>query len=139
MNNIEKYELRGFMLSKAVYKGSFEPLRSVAFIAKKHAFDEKEKIFEINIQINLKFGEETSMFEFLSAYKVNDLEWLEVMAEQTVINEFFRSIYPFLREKIYAYTSGSRPGILLPVADLKNADVTVGTGFTSHSPNNLKN
>ena len=65
-----------------------------------------------------------NVFVFSAGFRVNDTEWLEVMAEQTVISEVFTILYPFLREKIFAYTSDFRPGFMLPILEAGKLDLT---------------
>ena len=50
------------------------------------------------VPMHVTFGEEVNVFVFSAGYKINDLEWLEIMAEQTVLNELFR-------DKLSTYTS----------------------------------
>ena len=46
------------------------------------------------------------------------------MAEQTIVNELFRTGFPYVSQKIQTITSDFRPGIILPVLDLKKFDFT---------------
>jgi hypothetical protein len=46
------------------------------------------------------------------------------MAEQTVVNELFRTVFPYLTQKLQTITSDFRPGLVLPVFDMKKFDFT---------------
>ena len=56
------------------------------------------------------------------------------MAEQTVVNDMFRVVYPFLAQKVQAITSDFRPGLILPVLDMKKFDFTRKIVFNLNRP-----
>ena len=70
---------------------------------------------------------------------MNDLEWLEVMADQTVINEFFKVFFPFLREKVFAFTSDFRPGFMIPILDVSKFDISKKVVFNLNKVEPLTN
>ena len=138
MQNIVKFDFRGFRLLKANYsRVKDKPINSFTLFVQKGVYNEENKIYEILSEITLNFGDETCVFAFSAGYKVNDLEWLEVMAEQTVLNELFKVVFPFLREKIFQFTSDFRPGIMLPIIDFTHLDVTKKIIFNLNKPEQL--
>lgn len=125
-----KYEFRGFRLLKADFnKIKDGGLKSFSISARKQIYDQKNQIFEIISEISITFGDEISKFMFSSGYRILDLDWLEVMAEATVVNELFSVCFPFLREKIFQITSDFRPGFLIPTFDFKQFDFTKTVNF----------
>ena len=125
-----KYEFRGYRLLKLDYTRIKDgPLKSFSIVARKHLFDEKNDIFEIITEINIVFGEETSKFIFSAGFKINDKEWLEIMADPTVVTELFNVAFPFIREKVFAYTSDFRPGFIMPTFNPKQFDFTKNVNF----------
>ena len=129
-NAISKYEFRGYRLLQAKFERMNDgPLKSFQITARKKIYDEKNQIFETITEINITFGTETSNFLFSAGFKINDLEWLEVMAEQTIVNELFQVSFPFIREKISEFTADFRPGFMIPTFDFRRFDVTKVINF----------
>ena len=140
MQNMTTYDFRGFRLLKANYSRiKDKPFNSFSLYVQKGIYSEETKIYEIIAEVTMTFGDETNAFAFSAGYKINDTEWLEVMAEQTILNELFRVVFPFLREKLFAYTSDFRPGIMLPIINLNDFDVTKKIVFNLNKPENLTN
>lgn len=124
-NNVLKYDFRGYKIVKGVInRVEDKPITAFSIGCQKPRYDEKTHIYEILSEISVKFGEEESVFLFSAGFKINDLEWLEVMAEQTVVNELFRIAYPFFVAKISDITADFRPGFVIPVVDLGKIDFT---------------
>lgn len=125
-----KYEFRGFRLLKAsIDRMGDKPLKSFNIQARKKVYDNKNSIYELVVEININFGDEVSNYLFSAGFKINDLEWLEVMADQTVINELFQVVFPYLREKISEFTSDFRPGFLIPTFDFRQFDFSKSINF----------
>lgn len=125
MNKISKFDFKGYKLLKANFSHTTEaPVTSFTLLAQKANYLESNRIYELLAEITYTYGEEMNACLFSVGFQINDLEWLEVMAEQTVVNELFRIAFPFLRAKIVEFTSDFRQGLLLPVIDLTNFDVT---------------
>ena len=126
MNNIAiKYEFRGYRILKIDYlRLKDQPMSSFTIGVKKNLWDPKTGIYELVSELELYFGEEKSVVVFSIGYKIIDIEWLELMAEQTIVNELFRTGFPYVSQKIQTITSDFRPGIILPVLDLKKFDFT---------------
>ena len=90
MQGVSKYDFRGYRLLKAtVSRVKDKPITSFSLFSQKGVYNEENKIFELISEISVTFGEEVNVFVFSAGFKINDAEWYEVMAEQTVINEFF--------------------------------------------------
>lgn len=140
MKNISKYDFRGYRLLKSTYsRVKDSPINSFTILCQKGIYNEENKIYEIISEITMTFGDEVNVFVFSAGFKINDLEWLEVMAEQTVVNELFGVVFPFFREKIFAFTSDFRPGVILPVLNLKDLDITKKVVFNLNKPETLAN
>ena len=135
-NNLIKYEFRGYKIVKGVINRVDEkPIASFSMGCQKPRYDEKTQIYEILSEFSLKFGEEESVFLFSAGFKINDLEWLEIMAEQTVVNELFRIAYPFFVAKIHDITTDFRPGFIIPIVDLAKIDFTKKVVFNLNRVN----
>jgi len=145
MTNTIKYEFRGFRLLKADYIRLKDlPISSFSIGGRKNQWDEKNGIYEIVTELELHFGDEKSLFAFSAGFKIVDLEWIELMAEQTVVNDLFRTFYPYLAAKVQAITSDFRPGFVLPTFDMKKFDFTKKIIFNLGKPqdknvNNVEN
>ena len=140
MQNTAKFDFRGYRLLKATLtRIKDKPIASFSLYSQKGVYNEENKIFEMITEVTINFGEENNIFVFSSGYKINDLQWYEVMAEQTIVNELFKVVFPFIREKICSFTSDFRPGIMLPVFDLDSFDVTKKIVFNLNKPENLAN
>ena len=125
-----KYEFRGYRLLKAsIDRYSDKPLKNFTIRTRKNTYDEKNHIYETVTEITILFGDETSKYVFSSGFLIHDLEWLEVMAEQTVLNELFAVSFPYFRSKISEFTSDFRPGFMIPTFDLSRIDFTKSVTF----------
>ena len=140
MQNLPKYDFRGFRLLKAnVNRVKDSQLTSFSLFAQKGVYNEENKIYELISEVTITFGEEVNVFVFSAGFKINDPEWVEVMAEQTLITEFFTILYPFIREKIFAFTSDFRPGFMLPIIETKRFDLTKKVTFNLNKVEPLAN
>ena len=140
MKNMSKYDFRGYRLLKSNYSRLKDAaVTSFTLLSQKGVYSAENQIFEIISEITVTFGDELNVFVFSAGFKINDSEWLEVMAEQTVVNELFRCVFPFFREKVFNFTSDFRPGILLPVINLTDIDVTKKVIFNLNKPEPLAN
>ena len=125
MQNISKFEFRGFKLLKANLTHTKEsPVTSFTLVAQKANYLESNHVFELLSEITFSYGDEVNACLFSIGFVVNDLEWLEVMAESTVVNEMYRVAFPFLRAKILEFTTDFRQGLLLPIIDFSKFDIT---------------
>ena len=133
--NVSKYDFRGYRLLKAtISRVKDKPVNAFSLFSQKGIYNEEAQIFETITEISVTFGDEVCVFVFSAGFKINDLEWYEVMAEQTIINELFALVYPFLREKICQFTSDFRPGFMLPVVDCYKFDFTKKVIFNLNKP-----
>ena len=140
MQNLPKYDFRGFRLLKAnVNRVKDSPLTSFSLFSQKGVYNEENKIYELISEVTITFGEEVNVFVFSAGFKINDPEWIEVMAEQSIIAEFFTILYPFIREKIFAFTSDFRPGFMLPIIEVRRFDVTKKVTFNLNKVEPLAN
>ena len=133
--NVSKYDFRGYRLLKAtVSRVKDKPVNSFTLFSQKGVYNEENQIFELISEITITFGDEVNVYVFSAGFKINDLEWYEVMAEQTIINELFNQAYPFFREKVCQFTADFRPGFMLPVIDCFKFDMTKKVVFNLNKP-----
>jgi hypothetical protein len=140
MQNFSKYDFRGYRLLKAnLSRVKDKAITSFTLLCQKGVYNEENQIYEIISEITVSFGDEVNVFVFSAGFKINDLEWLEVMAEQTVVKELFTVAFPFLREKVFEFTSDFRPGFMMPIIDLSKFDITKKTVFNLNRAEPLAN
>ncbi len=140
MQNLPKYDFRGYRLLKAnLSRVKDKQITSFTLFSQKGVYNEENHIYELITEVTITFGDETNVFVFSSGYKINDLEWLEVMADQTVVNELFNVVFPFIREKIFEFTSDFRPGFMIPILDLSKFDLTKKMVFNLNKVEPLAN
>jgi hypothetical protein len=139
MNNAIKYEFRGFRILKIDYNRiKDQPITSFSMGTKKNRYDENAGIYELITEFEFNFGEEKSIIVFSSGFKIVDNSWVELMAEQVVVNELFKIAYPYFAQKIQAITSDFRAGVVLPVFDMKRFDFTKKIVFNLGRSENKK-
>lgn len=140
MQNLPKYDFRGYRLLRAnLNRIKDKPITNFTLLCQKGVYNEENQIFEIISEITVTFGDEVNVFVFSAGFKINDLEWLEVMAEQTVVNELFNVSFPFFREKVFEFTSDFRPGFMMPIIDFSKFDITKKTVFNLNRSEPLAN
>ena len=140
MQNFPKYDFRGYRLLKAnLSRVKDKPITSFSLFSQKGVYNEENHIYELITEVTVTFTDEVNVFVFSSGYKINDLEWLEVMAEQTIVNELFRIAYPFFVSKIHDITADFRPGFIIPIVDLAKIDFTKKVVFNLNKVEPLAN
>ena len=102
--------------------------------ARKNRFDQASGIYELLTEFELVFGDEKCTIVFSSGFKIVEKAWIDLMAEQVVVNELFKTGYPYMAQKIQAITSDFRPGMVLPVLDFKKFDFTKKIVFNLNKP-----
>ena len=140
MQNLPKYDFRGFRLLKAnISRVKDKTVNAFTLFSQKGVYNEENKIYELITEVTITFGDEVNVFVFSAGFKINDIEWLEVMAEQTIISEFFSVVFPFIREKVFDFTSDFRPGFMMPIIDVKRFDLTKKVIFNLNKAEPLAN
>ena len=140
MQNLPKYDFRGFRLLKAnLSRVKDKPVNSFSLFSQKGVYNEENMIYELITEVTVTFGDEVNVFVFSAGFKINDAQWFEVMAEQTLITEFFTIVYPFIREKVFDFTSDFRPGFMMPVLEARRFDLTKKVIFNLNKPEPLAN
>ncbi len=140
MQNLPKYDFRGFRLLKAnISRVKDKTVNAFTLFSQKGVYNEENKIYELITEVTITFGDEVNVFVFSAGFKINDPDWLEVMAEQTIISELFSIVFPFIREKIYDFTSDFRPGFMMPIIDVKRFDLTKKVIFNLNKAEPLAN
>ena len=140
MQNLPKYDFRGFRLLKAnISRVKDKTVNAFTLFSQKGVYNEENKIYELITEVTITFGDEVNVFVFSAGFKINDIEWLEVMAEQTIISEFFSVVFPFIREKVFDFTSDFRPGFMIPIIDVKRFDLTKKVIFNLNKAEPLAN
>ena len=140
MQNFPKCDFRGYRLLKAnLSRVKDKPITSFSLFSQKGVYNEENHIYELITEVTVTFTDEVNVFVFSSGYKINDLEWLEVMADQTVINELFATVFPFIREKVFEFTSDFRTGFIIPVLDITKFDLSKKVVFNLNKVEPLAN
>ena len=140
MQNLPKYDFRGFRLLKAnINRVKDKPINSFSLFSQKGVYNEENKIYELISEVTVTFGDEINVFVFSAGFKINNTEWIEVMAESTVVNELFSVVYPFIREKVFNFTSDFRPGFMMPIIETGRFDLTKKVIFNLNKPEPLAN
>lgn len=135
MNNTIKYEFRGFRILKIDYNRlKDQPILAFSMGSRKNRWDPSTGIYEMITEFEFTFGEEKSVILFSAGFKILDEEWINLMAEQVVINELFKTAFPYMSQKIQVITSDFRPGLVLPVFDMKRFDFTKKIVFNLGRP-----
>ena len=140
MKQTSKFDFKGYKVLKANLSHVHDrQINSFTIFAQKGNFNEEHRIFELISEITFNYGEETNVCLFSAGFLINDLEWLEIMAESTVINELFKIVFPYIRAKIQEFTTDLRPGFMLPIIEFSNLDVTRKIIFNLNKPESLTN
>ena len=121
------YEFLGLKLLHCTY--SREKNTEIEFLSiniLNSAFDNKTNIITILYNIGLKFIDcENSNFIFSAGYKINDLEWKKAIGDE--LHSLCLSVaFPFIRNIIGNITDDFRGRIVIPMIDLRNADLSKG-------------
>ena len=135
-----KFDFKGFKLLKASFSHlKDKPVTTFTIASKKGFYNEKNHIYEILTEITFNYEDEVNVCLFSAGFLINDLDWLEVMAEETVVNELFRIAFPYFRGKITDFTQDVRQGFLLPIIDFSNFDVTKKMVFNLNKTESMSN
>jgi len=89
-------------------------------------------IFTFQVVASLKFPtDDESSLLFDSGFRINDLKWKkEIGNDDQLMSIFFSAVFPFIREKIFALTDDNRHPVIIPILDLRCANLTKGIEFT---------
>ena len=83
------------------------------------------RIYTMIIEIRTDFDpKEESSFVFETVFKINDIVWYNKLSEREQKMVLSSVAFPFIRERIYVITTDIKPGLLIPMLDLKTFDVT---------------
>jgi hypothetical protein len=138
MNKIAKFDFKGFKLLKANLSHVKDiQVTSFSLVARKANYSEENHIYEIISEITFNFDDEVNACLFSAGFLIHDLEWLEIMAEETVVNELFKIAYPYFRAKVTQFTEDFRQGFLLPVIDFEKFDITKKMVFNLNKPEKM--
>ena len=135
MNRIAKFDFKGYKLLKANLSHVKDiQVTSFSLVGKKANYNEENHIYEIIAEITFNFEDEANACLFSAGFLIHDLEWLEIMAEETVVNELFKVAYPYFRAKVTQFTEDFRQGLLMPVIDFSKFDITKKMVFNLNKP-----
>ena len=130
--NVPVYDFIGYKLLNAAY--SRKNKTSVEYFIVKTAdsiFNEKLRIFEIFLEVTIKFIEDDiSRFVFNAGFKINDLDWKNQLKDEVLESLFVSVVFPYVREKIFSITDDSRGAFILPIIDLRNVSLSKGAKFS---------
>ena len=96
-------------------------------------------IYTMTITIKTDFDlENESSFIFEAIFKINDLDWYNHLSEREQMMVLSSVAFPFIRERVYVMTTDLKPGLLIPMLDLKSFDVTKEIRLVKKSNNTEK-
>ena len=96
-------------------------------------------IYTMTITIKTDFDlENESSFIFEAIFKINDLDWYNHLSEREQMMVLSSVAFPFIRERVYVMTTYLKPGLLIPMLDLKSFDVTKEIRLVKKSNNTEK-
>ena len=135
-----KYDFKGFKILKAnISHVQDKQITSFTIFAQKGKYNSDNNIYEILSEVTFNYGDEINVCLISAGFLINDLDWLEIMAESTVVNELFRVLFPYIRAKIQEFTTDVRPGFMLPIIDFNTLDVTRKVIFNLNKSEPLTN
>lgn len=132
VNNTPVYEFLGYRMLKANYnRQNNNPLEHFTIKSVKSIFNEETSVYALLLEVTIKFeNDDHSVFIFDSAFKINDLSWKQQIPEEQLQSLFVSVMFPFVRGKIYSITEDLRIGIILPIIDLRQIDLSKGAKFS---------
>jgi preprotein translocase subunit SecB len=136
--NIPVYEFLGYKLIKANYtRDKDTDVQSFSIKTYNRQYDNEKKIFSFLIQFILQYKDtDISEFIFVSAFKINDLDWKNNFNDNILESLFMTVTFPYIRQKITSITDDSRKSLTLPIIDLRNIDLTQGALYISNNNSN---
>ncbi len=130
--NIPVYDFKGYKLLYTSYsRKKSTPVEYFIIKTDNSIFDENSKIFEIILEVSIKFiDDDISKFIFSSEFKINDINWKNQMEKEMLESLSVSVTFPYIREKIYSITDDSRGAFVVPIIDLRNVNLAKGAKFS---------
>lgn len=129
------YEYLGYRALQIVYSTAVPAVpKTISLSIPQSHFDEEKKIYQFLIHIegiNEDVQNFTFRFVFQAAFMINDLKWKNDIKKNELCLESFLLpyIFPFIRQKIANITDDGNGKVILPVIDLRGADLKEGISF----------
>ncbi len=93
----------------------------------------EDSIYVITFSLKLKFeNNEESEFIFNAGFEINDTNWYESINENQIQSIFIATVFPYIRQKVNVLTDDYRGGVVIPIIDLKNKDISNGITYTKN-------
>lgn len=83
-----------------------------------------DNIYSILVKIGTDFDKTEDYFIFEAAFAIKDKNWFLKLSESEKKYIFLNVVFPFIREKVFSITSDINQGLLIPVIDLKEFDLS---------------
>ena len=131
------YDFNGYYLKRMTYVNDIN--YNNTYISIKVDGKMTRNIYTMTITIKTDFDlENESSFIFEAIFKINDLDWYNHLSEREQMMVLSSVAFPFIRERVYVMTTDLKPGLLIPMLDLKSFDVTKEIRLVKKSNNTEK-
>lgn len=118
------YDFLGYTLTEAKYVNNYKKDNSyISIEIIGENFSQENKQYSMAIRVASDFDEVESYFVFQAGFMVNDIEWFNDLEKNAQKSIFFSAVFPFIREKLFAITSNTNLGLLIPVIDMRGVDL----------------
>lgn len=114
------YSFLGYNINEIKYINNHKENTYVGISILDDTYIEATKQYYLIIRITSDFSEEESSFVFQAAFQINDVKWFNELDKNSRKSIFFGMVFPFVRERVFAITSDSNPGLFIPTLNVKN-------------------
>ena len=114
------YSFLGYNTTEIKYINNHKENTYVGISILDDSYIETTKQYSLIIRVASDFADEESQFIFQAVYQINDTNWYNALDKNLRKSIFFGMVFPFIREKIYAITSDSNPGLFIPTLNVKD-------------------
>ena len=118
------FDFLGFKLTGVKYINTGEKDNtyiSIDILDEEYTID---NIYSILVKIGTDFDKTEDYFIFEAAFAIKDKNWFLKLSESEKKYIFLNVVFPFIREKVFSITSDINQGLLIPVIDLKEFDLS---------------
>ena len=89
--------------------------------------------YSILVKIGTDFDKTEDYFIFEAAFAIKDKNWFLKLSESEKKYIFLNVVFPFIREKVFSITLDINQGLLIPVIDLKEFDLSKEIKFVKNN------
>ena len=114
------YSFLGYNTTEIRYINNHKGNTYVGISILDDSYIEATRQYTLMIRLTSDFAEEESSFIFQAVYQINDLKWYNELDKNLRKSIFFGMAFPFIREKVFAITSDSNPGLFIPTLNVKD-------------------